>query len=186
MKKLSLSNIIFIVVIALLIIPQTRKPIQVALQKIRVQLFSPSTLDKEDQQQLEPFTYHLRTLDGISKGIEIGQGRVTFISYWATWCPPCIAEFPSIDKLFKDYGNEIDFLLITNEDPEIVKRFLKEKEFDIPVVLPQMNTPEELYESSIPTSYIIDATGKVIIKEQGAVDWNSTEIREVIDQLIIN
>lgn len=186
MKKLSLNNIIFVVVIALLIIPQTRKPIQVALQKIKVQLFSPTTLDIEDQKQLKPFTYNVRTLDGISKEVKIGQGRVTFISYWATWCPPCIAEFPSIDKLFKDYGKEIDFLLITNEDPEIVKQFLKEKEFDIPVVLPHMRTPEELYESSIPTSYIIDGTGKIIIKEQGAVDWNSTEIREVLEQLITN
>ncbi len=186
MKKLNIKNIIFIIVITLLIVPQTRKHIQLSLQKLKVQFFSPSIIDKKEQHQLEPFTYKLKSLEGVSKELNIGQGRVTFISYWATWCPPCIAEFPSIEDLYVDYGSEIDFVLITNENPEIVKRFLKEKQFRIPAFLPQIETPKELFESTIPTSYIIDKTGKIIIKEQGAVDWNSKELREVLDQLIVS
>lgn len=183
-KKLSIKNILFLVIIALLIIPQTRTPIQVAINKLKVQIFSPSAFAKADQTQLEPFTYKVQSIDGLSRDAKVGQGKVTFISYWATWCPPCIAELPSIEKLYADYGNKVDFILITNEEPDKVKRFLERKELNIPAVLPKMNTPEQLFERSIPTNYIIDKTGKIVIKEKGAADWNSAQVRETLDQLI--
>lgn len=183
-KNLKFSNIIFAIFIVLLIIPQTRTAIQVAVNKIKVQLFSPSTLDVGDQTQLDPFSYQIQDLEGKPIAVEIGQGKVTFLSYWATWCPPCIAELPSIQKLYDDYGDQIDFVLLTDEDPEVVKRFLEKKDYRLPVFTPRMQTPEKLYERSIPTSYIIDKKGKVIIKEKGATDWNSQKLREVLDILI--
>lgn len=184
MKKKKWSNILFIICIALLIIPQTRTPIQVMFNTLKVSIFSPSAFAKADQTQLQPFSYRLRTIDGLSHTAEIGQGNVTFISYWATWCPPCIAELPSIEKLYKAYGDQMDFVLITHEDSEVVKRFLERKELSIPAVFPQMETPEVLFERSIPTNYIIDKTGKIIIKEKGAADWNSAKVRETLDRLI--
>lgn len=183
-KKLSVKNIIFLVLIALLIIPQTRKPIQVAVNSLKVKIFSPSAFAKADQTQLKPFTYRVTSIEGLSRNAEIGQGKVTFISYWATWCPPCIAELPSIEKLYADYGNKVDFVLITQEEPAKVKRFLERKQLNIPAVFPQMETPEQLYERTIPTNYVIDKTGNIVIKEQGAANWNSTKVRETLDQLL--
>lgn len=183
-KTLTPSNIIFAIFVVLLIIPQTRTAMQVAINKIKVQLFSPSTLDVEDQTQLQPFTYQLTTIDGIQTTAEIGQGSVTFLSYWATWCPPCIAELPSIQKLYADYGKEIDFVLLTDEDSEVVREFLEKKQYDLPVFISRMQAPEKLYERSIPTNYVIDKAGKIIIKETGATDWNSEKVREVLDALL--
>ncbi len=183
-KKFKLSNLLFIILIALMIIPQTRKPIQIALHQLSVSIFSPSAFAKADQTQLPPFTYKLSSIDGVAREANIGQGKVTFISYWATWCPPCIAELPSIAQLYADYGNRVDFVLITQEDPEVVKRFLEKKQLNIPAVFPKMNTPEILYEKSIPTNYVIDKTGNIVIKEQGAKDWNSDSVREILDNLI--
>jgi thiol-disulfide isomerase/thioredoxin len=183
-KKFSWQNVLFIVVILLLLIPQTRTPIQVALNKVKVAIFSPSAFAKADQQQLKPFTYSLTSLDGASKEVSIGTGKVTFISYWATWCPPCIAELPSIEALYKDYGDKVEFLLITNENPEVVARFMAKKSHKLPAVLPAMETPEQLFERSIPTTYIIDKTGHIIIKEKGASNWNSDAVRTTLDELI--
>ena len=183
-KKLGIKDFLFVAIIALLIIPQTRTPIQVAINKLKVQIFSPSAYEAEEQTQLEPFVYKVKSIDGLSRDAKVGQGKVTFISYWATWCPPCIAELPSIEKLYTDYGNKVDFVLITNEEPDKVRRFLERKELNIPAVFPQMETPEILYERSIPTNYIIDKTGKIVIKEKGAADWNSTQVRETLDQLL--
>ncbi|WP_338039136.1 TlpA disulfide reductase family protein [Maribacter litopenaei] len=56
-------------------------------------------------------------MDGEPVNAKVGDGEITFISYWATWCPPCIAELPSIDGLYQDYGDKISFLMISNEDP---------------------------------------------------------------------
>ncbi len=178
------SSLLFALFIILLIIPQTRTPIQVALNRAKLLVWSPSELAAEDQTQLEPFTYQLRDLNGTPRTIEIGMGKVIFISYWATWCPPCIAELPSIEKLYADYGEQVNFILITNEDPEVVTRFLEKKQYDLPVFNPRMQTPEALFDRSIPTNYVIDGKAKVIIKETGVADWDSEKVRGVLEELI--
>jgi thiol-disulfide isomerase/thioredoxin len=186
LKKIKLSNLLFIALIALLIIPQTRTFIQVNLQKAIVKFspFEPSTIAQEDQIQLQPFDYRLASLDGIKVNSPVGKGKVTFISYWATWCPPCIAEMPSLELLYADYGNKVNFLFITNEEPAKVQKFLDRKELNIPAVRPLMDTPENLYERSIPTNYVIDKKGNIVLKEQGAANWNTPEVRGLLDTLL--
>lgn len=185
-KKSKFSNLLFIVLIALLLIPQTRLFFQVQMNKLKVglNLFKPDRIASQDQSQVTPFEYKLRALDGIFVNSPIGKGKVSFISYWATWCGPCIAELPGLEKLYADYGNRVNFLFITNEEPDRVLTFLEKKELNIPAVNPRMNTPETLYESSIPTNYIIDKKGNIVVKEQGAVNWNTPEIRTLLDTLL--
>ena len=174
----------FALFIVLLIVPQTRTPIQVALSKIRVFIWSPSAISEENQTQLEPFTYKLADLEGLPTVFEIGQGKTTFIGYWATWCPPCIAELPSIEQLFTDYGDKINFILITNEETQVVNNFLEGRNINLPVFNPRMQAPKALFDRSIPTNYIIDAQGKIIIKETGAADWNSQKVRDILKGLL--
>ncbi len=183
-RKFKISDIIFVVFIIILIVPQTRRPILVVANKVRAKLSSLTVVAKGEQEQLKPFTYALENLDGDNLNVEIGKGEVVFISYWATWCPPCIAEFPSIDALYQDYGDKINFVMISNENPEKIRKFLEKKNFSVPAVVPKMEAPEELYEKTIPTNYIIDASGKIIIKEKGATDWNSEKVRQILDGLI--
>jgi hypothetical protein len=76
------------------------------------------------------------------------------------------------------------FLLLTNEKPGTVQGFLEKKALDLPVFIPQMKTPEALNETSIPTSYVLDRKGKIIIKETGAADWNSKRVRQLLDGLL--
>ena len=147
-------------------------------------LLSPSTLDPEEQILVTPFDYKLYDLNANALEVGIGKGKVTFLSYWATWCPPCLAELPGIQELYSRYGDRIEFVLITSENPEVVNRFLDKKNYDLPVYLPRMNTPEVLSERSIPTNYIIDAKGKILVKEQGAVDWTSEKVREILEKNI--
>ena len=183
-KKPSWSNLLSILLIVVLIIPQTRKPIQVAFNKMMVKISSPDVVSKVEQQKIAAFDYKLVNLDGIRRDAPIGKGKVTFLSYWATWCPPCIAELPSIEALYTDYGNKVDFVLISQEEPAVIRRFLNKKAINLPTVNPVMNTPEDLYERSIPTNYIIDQFGNIVIKEQGATNWNSDSVRKTLDQLL--
>ena len=185
-RKFKISDIIFVVFILLLIIPQTRTPIQVAVNKLKVAIWSPSIEDEEDQNEVTPVEYAVVDLQGNSQNISVGKGKVTFISYWATWCPPCIAELPGIQDLYKDYGDKVNFILLTQEEPERVQRFIDKRGYELPIYFPQMQAPEVLQENSIPTNYVIDATGKIIIKETGAADWNSKKIRNLLDDLVLN
>ena len=183
-KTFKISNLLFAIFIILLIVPQTRTPIQVAVNKIKVFIWSPSTINEEDQTQMQAFTYQLVDLKGTPTEVEIGSGEITFISYWATWCPPCIAELPSIQKLHYDYKSKVNFILITNENADVVGQFLKKKDFDLPIFIPRMDAPAALFESSIPTNYLIDGQGKIIIKETGAADWDSKKVRNILNDLL--
>ena len=185
-RKFKISDILFVVFILLLIIPQTRTPIQVAVNKLKVAVWSPSVENEEDQDQVTPFQYAVTNLQGNTKSISVGKGKVTFISYWATWCPPCIAELPGIQELYKDFGEKVNFILLTQEELEKVQGFINKKGYELPIYFPQMQAPEVLQENSIPTNYVIDAAGKIIIKETGAADWNSTKVRKLLDGLVAN
>jgi thiol-disulfide isomerase/thioredoxin len=182
-RKFKISDIIFVVFILLLIIPQTRTPIQVAVNKLKVAIWSPSIEDEENQNEVTPFEYDVVDLQGNSKNISVGKGKVSFISYWATWCPPCIAELPGIQDLYTDYGEKVNFILLTQEAPEKVQHFITKKGYELPIYFPQMQAPEVLLENSIPTNYVIDGIGNIVIKETGAADWNSKKIRKLLDDL---
>ncbi|SFR57358.1 TlpA family protein disulfide reductase [Maribacter stanieri] len=184
-RKFKISDIIFVVFIVLLFIPQTRTPIQVAVNKLKVAIWSPTVEDVEDQNQVTPFQYTVVDMEGEAKSISVGKGEVTFISYWATWCPPCIAELPGIQDLYTNYGDKVNFMLLTQEAPEKVQRFITKKGYDLPIYFPQMQAPEVLQENSIPTNYVIDGKGNIIIKETGAADWNSKKVRTLLDDLLI-
>lgn len=184
-RKFKISDIIFVVFIVLLLIPQTRTPIQVAVNKLKVAIWSPTVEDAKDQNQVTPFQYTVVDMEGEAKSISVGKGEVTFISYWATWCPPCIAELPGIQDLYTDYGDKVNFMLLTQEAPEKVQRFITKKGYDLPIYFPQMQAPEVLQENSIPTNYVIDGKGNIIIKETGAADWNSKKVRTLLDDLLI-
>lgn len=184
MKRPSISTILFGILLILLIIPQTRIKIMVAVNKVKVHLFSPSVAESENIKTIAPFNYALKSIEGAPIDLEIGKEKIAFISYWATWCPPCIAEMPSIQKLYADYGDKIEFILITKEKTGIVKDFLNDKEYNLPVYIPEMKAPEELFSRSIPTSFLIDGKGNIIIRETGAADWNSKRVRDVLEDLL--
>lgn len=183
-SKLRLNNILFLLFCVLLIIPQTRSFIQIGLNKIKVAVWSPSIEAVEDQNQLPSFTYAVTDLMGNDTTFTIGNGKVMFISYWATWCPPCLAELPSIQSLYKAYGDRVIFLLLTTEDPVVVTRFMRKKGYELPVYFSRMDTPAVLKERTIPTNFVINAQGKIIIKETGAANWNSTKVRVLLDGLL--
>ena len=156
----------------------------VALGKVKVWMFSPSLESQENQIQLPSFEYEVTDLTGNATTIGVGKNKVVFLSYWATWCPPCIAEMPSIQKLYENYGQQIDLVLITKENPETVSDFLTKENLDLPVYNPAMKTPQGLNDERLPTSYLIDGNGKILIKETGASDWNSEKVRQLLDQLL--
>jgi len=184
-KRPSLSNLLFGILILLLLIPQTRTPIQVAVNQLKMFIFSPSAMDEDKQAQMLPFEYQLSDIQGDYNSISIGKGKVSFISYWATWCPPCLAELPSIQKLYADYGGHVNFILLTNENPDIVQRFVDKKGYTLPIYFPKMEPPGTLYSNSLPTNYIIDSKGKIIVKEKGAADWDSKKVRNLLDSLLL-
>lgn len=115
------------------------------------------------------------------------KGKVLFINFWATWCPPCRAEMPSIQTLYDKFkGNDkIEFLIVEIEgDVEGTDKFLKEQKLQLPIVYPNGEIPSNWLGGSIPTTVILDKNGKIAAKEEGMYDYSTKEVEEFVRNLI--
>jgi thiol-disulfide isomerase/thioredoxin len=136
-----------------------------------------------------PFTYQdfrVTTLEGGSKTRTSTKGKIVLLNFWATWCPPCRQEIPSIEKLgaaMKGFDFEI-FAVSVGEDLATVKSFMAEMKMTFPVYLDPKNTLTRTYASQgIPTTYILDKNGKFIAGMVGAHDYASPELIAVLKEL---
>jgi thiol-disulfide isomerase/thioredoxin len=185
-KRFKTSSIIFIVVIALMIIPQTRQPIQVFLQKGIAMIVKPSVVDASERLKLSSYDWKLQDVNGNDFNFSSAEGKVIVVNFWATWCPPCIAEMSSLDQLYQHYesNNDVVFLFVSNEKTEVISSFIKKKAYSFNAYEPLTAYPEEFNVSSIPRTFIISKTGEIVIDTSGAANWNSDTVKETIDGLL--
>jgi len=182
--NLTKSNIVFLIIIAVIIIPQTRQPIQILLHKGLSYINQSSVIDEADRALVSYNGWQLQSDASHSLNFNTTKGKVVLINFWATWCPPCIAEMPSLQALYDDYSDKVQFLFVTNEDFKTVDTFKKKKDFNFEVYNPVSTIPQSLQTSSIPRTFIINKKGEIVVDESGAVDWNSTTVRGQLDQLL--
>lgn len=183
LSKSQKSNLVFLIIIAVLIIPQTRKPIQIFLNK-GFALFSPSIESSEEQATLKSYDWKLNDEQGRVFNFETTKGKVVFINYWATWCPPCIAEMPSIQALYNDYHDKVEFVFVTSDGYSEIHVFLEKHNYNFKVYRPLNNDTGLFDVPSIPRTFLIDKNGKIIIDESGAANWDSEKVRATIDGLL--
>jgi len=182
-SKSQIRNTIFIVIIALMIIPQTRTPIQVFINK-GLALFSPSVVKESKRERLLDYNWQLQDGEGKTINFVDSKNKVILINFWATWCPPCIAEMPSLHKLYEDYKDSVDFYFVTNEKIEVIQGFMNKNNYGFKVQIPIAKYPELFDISSIPRTYLIDKSGFVVMDKTGAANWNSEKVRRQIDVLL--
>ncbi|MFT4611066.1 MAG: thiol-disulfide isomerase/thioredoxin [Glaciecola sp.] len=185
-KRFKNSSIIFIVVIALMIIPQTRQPIQIFLQKGIAMVVKPNVIDASERLKLSSYDWKLQDINGEAFDFSSGEGKVIVINFWATWCPPCIAEMPSLDKLYQQYeaNDAVVFLFVSNEDTAVIRDFITEKGFRFNTFQSTTQYLREFDVSLIPRTFIISKQGEIVIDKSGVADWNSDTVKETIDELL--
>lgn len=177
------NDLIFLAIIVLLIIPQTRKPIQIMVQSV-ISKFSPSVIEEEDREVASFEDWKLEDIEGNLINFKDMKGKVVLLNLWATWCPPCIAELPSFQELYNDYHDKIEIILVSGERQSIVKGFLEKKAYSLKSYTPKSDYPNEFNARSIPRTFLIDKEGKIIINKVGAANWNSKKVRCLIDEAL--
>ncbi|OGG46513.1 MAG: hypothetical protein A3F84_19715 [Candidatus Handelsmanbacteria bacterium RIFCSPLOWO2_12_FULL_64_10] len=92
------------------------------------------------------------------------RGKVVLLEFWATWCPPCRASIPHLQKLHDTYGKRgLLIISVTNEDEKTVQAFVKAHRMTFPVGIDDGDKTMTTYGiESIPTAFLIDRTGKVV------------------------
>ncbi|TQM20943.1 thiol-disulfide isomerase/thioredoxin [Chryseobacterium aquifrigidense] len=115
------------------------------------------------------------------------QNKVVFINFWASWCPPCRAEFPSVQKLYDQYKNNPDMVFLTvnlDDNVNLGKSYLKEKGFTVPFLTPAGNIPDVLYSGSLPTTVVLDRKGEIRLHHKGLADYSKDSFYKQIDELL--
>jgi cytochrome c biogenesis protein CcmG/thiol:disulfide interchange protein DsbE len=112
--------------------------------------------------------------------------KVVVLNFWATWCPPCLQELPSLEQLqtrFKDRGVEVVGVSV-DVDGKAYQQFLKDHKVDFLTVRDPDQKANTLYGTfKFPETYIIDRRGILRRKFIGAVDWNEPEIVDFLSKL---
>ena len=143
------------------------------------------SIEKEsDRIVISNYDWKLKTEEGVSYNFNQSKGKVVIINFWATWCPPCIAEMPSLQKLYDKYGDKVEFLFVTNDSIDKIKAFKAKKNYTFPVYQILSNPIKELQTSSIPRTLIISQKGEIIIDKFGAVDWFGENIQNEMNKLL--
>ncbi|MGH7775298.1 MAG: redoxin domain-containing protein [Candidatus Binatia bacterium] len=138
-----------------------------------------------DQPTAPDFT--LRDVQGNSVSLRDLRGRVVFLNFWATWCPPCRIEMPSMERLYRRLRDRGLVMLAVDrgETRKQVATFMKDFQLSFPALLDVDGTVSSLYRvSALPTTYLIDRRGKIIGKKVGPRDWDTRDIEEFFNSLL--
>ena len=115
------------------------------------------------------------------------KGKNLFINYWATWCNPCLAEMPYMAELYENYQNQDDliFLYLSREKLDTIKNYIPKDESLKNLPIYKIVTDDEFFATSgIPTTFIVNSKGEVVVKDVGSAFWNDESVFKFLDQLI--
>ena len=123
--------------------------------------------------------FALQDVNGNPVDLKNFAGKRVFVNLWATWCPPCRAEMPEIQKLYASADTaKTAFLLISLDDNfEKAKKYVKRKKFSFPIYYPSTPLPETFQVQGIPATFIFNEKGKLEQKVEGAANYNTPAYR---------
>lgn len=118
--------------------------------------------------------FKLKDLNGKEVSLSDLRGKKVFLNFWASWCPPCKAEMPDIERLYEETKDSDLVILAVNlgEDKDTVKSFIDKNNYKFRILLDSDQTVAEQYSiTSIPTSFFIDKNGIIVSKKIGAMTY---------------
>ncbi|VAX21833.1 Thiol:disulfide oxidoreductase related to ResA [hydrothermal vent metagenome] len=131
--------------------------------------------------------FTLSALGGGEISLSDYRGKVVFLNVWATWCPPCREEMPSMQKLYEHFKGK-DFVMLTisiDENKSLVEPFMKELGLTFPVVFDPDQKVASIYKiTGVPETFIIDKTGIITHHLLGPGEWNSPGIVSAFEEFV--
>ncbi len=117
--------------------------------------------------------------------LESFKGKVVVLNFWATWCPPCIAEMPALDKLQSDLGGEDFAVVAVSTDRDGIKKtapFYRRAGIKNLALYNDRrgNLLEAFAAKNLPVTVLLDREGRVVGRIEGAANWDSTEAKALI------
>ena len=186
LKKRGLSILFYALLIIFIVSPSAKS--WLLEQLISIGLFNASIGKTESLNKISAnidFTY----LDGEGNKLTIAslKGKIVIINFWASWCPPCRAEMPSLEGLYKKLRGDDRFVfLFINEDENKTKSavYLDKNNFIIPVYSRSGEISSAVFSGTLPTTIVLDKSLKVVFKYEGMAGYNTDKFIQQLKELL--
>ena len=149
--------------------------------------------DQAQRQMLHPVPerppapdFELSDIDGQMHRLSDYRGQVVIVNFWATWCPPCREEMPSMQRVWGTLQKEDVVILAVDvgENEDIVFTFTADYPMDFPLLLDRDSSVIQAWPvRGLPTTFVIDTQGRIAYRAVGSRDWESAEILRTLRDL---
>lgn len=128
---------------------------------------------------------NLKDLQGKSHKLADYKGKAILVSFWASWCGPCIDEMPSLVKLKEKYKDKLEILAVNvREDKNTIEKFTKPMNINFPLLQDLDSSTVEAWKVYVyPSNFLVDSKGKLRYAATGAMDWQERKWEEIIEKL---
>ena len=186
-KKSNVVNGLFVILILVVLFVPSAKAIMIQ-GLMEIGLFKPDTTAEPRGLLPANGLAGIRFKNASGTVLDLGdlKGKVVFLNFWATWCPPCLAEMPSVNKLhqqFKDDKEVVFILADADGDFGKAQKYMDRKGYQLPVFAAASSIPESLFSGSLPTTIVFDKEGRVSYHESGAANYTNAKFIEFIKKL---
>jgi peroxiredoxin len=130
--------------------------------------------------------FQLSDVDGNIHRLSDYRGRVVIVNFWATWCPPCRAEMPSMQRAWEKLQQEEIMMLAVNvgEDEDTIFQFTANYPVEFPLLMDlDSKIIEEWPVRGLPTTFVVDPQGRLAYRAIGGREWDKTELLEQVKAL---
>jgi len=139
------------------------------------------------KEEVEAPDFTLKDLDGKTVRLADFRGKVVFLDFFPTWCVPCRAEMPAMERLHREFkGKGLVVLAVDiQESTRTVRPFARELKLPFPALLDEDGSVASRYAvRPVPATYLIFRDGRIAWRAFGARDWNSPDSRQYFSQLL--
>jgi len=156
----------------------------VSQQLLKTGLFAPK-IEEEKNNIISTADILFRNAAGETFSLKSLEGKVVFINFWATWCPPCVAEMPSIQKLYDEIGKQNIVFLMVDVDNQLKRsqKFMAKHGFTMPLYTPASEIPSNILDGSIPTTLILDKKGRKALLHSGMGNYADKDLVAYLREL---
>ena len=126
--------------------------------------------------------FALQDMAGNAVNLQSMKGKKVFVNLWASWCPPCREEMPSIEKLYASVDKDkVAFVMLSyDDDPEASRKFVKSNSLSLPVYFPAEQPPVIFQTGGIPATFIFNESGELVKQNTGADDYDTDAYRQLL------
>jgi thiol-disulfide isomerase/thioredoxin len=182
LKRELIEWLVLIGIVVGLYVTGLHKEVAGQLQRLilATHIMTPTILEEEEK-VVAVYNFQLKDINGNDYDFNSLRGKTIFLNFWATWCPPCIAEMPDIQDLYNQVNADVVFVMISRDNQfEKAKAFVDKKGFSFPIYQMNGQLPEMYFSKSIPTTFVISSDGNLVSKTTGMAKYDTESFKEFL------